>query len=340
MVKIGVDLCGEMVYNILARRKMANAVEDERRNATMYHPNCKCSMDGSKQEAVEVIQDIAVTTRTSFEGIHCWPDAPDEVWFLRYPHRHVFGVEVKLWVDHGDRDVEFIMFKRAVNRAISSNASVRNGVWDMGSLSCEQVAGKIYDALVRDQGAVVDRMRTVQITVDEDGENGATVMFCPVTHGESVGSGRGEFGDMDAYQKLAYVAVQKHESDKDAIMHWAVGLGEESGELMGVFKHRYFGGGYDVQDAVEEIGDVLWHIAAICTTMGIDMSDVAKYNLAKLRYRYPDGVFDAERSLGRKSVGKKFRATVECNAMMEKIAKKIDERHEKCGAVEGRMYDA
>ena len=36
------------------------------------------------------------------EGIHKYPDAPDEVDFLRYPHRHMFHFKVQIEVYNDD----------------------------------------------------------------------------------------------------------------------------------------------------------------------------------------------------------------------------------------------
>ena len=56
------------------------------------------------------------------EGIHKYPAAltdptlatGDEydVSFLGYPHRHIFHFKVWISVEHSDRDIEFIQFKR------------------------------------------------------------------------------------------------------------------------------------------------------------------------------------------------------------------------------------
>ena len=56
------------------------------------------------------IKYIWVTFRK--EGIHKYPDAPEGVTFLKFPHRHIFHFKVKLEVFHDDRDIEFIQFKR------------------------------------------------------------------------------------------------------------------------------------------------------------------------------------------------------------------------------------
>lgn len=110
-----------------------------------------------------------VYCRTKFEGIHCYPNAPEEVAYLRELHRHMFGVEVEMDVFDDDREIEFIMLKHSVQDAI--RILTPNG--NLGSLSCEQIAKSIICYL---RGKYCDGMnRTIIVTVDEDGENGAIV---------------------------------------------------------------------------------------------------------------------------------------------------------------------
>lgn len=129
--------------------------------------------------------------------------------------------------------------------------------------------------------------------------------------------------DFEQYQKAAYVGIQSHHgSNKEEVMHWAIGLGEEAGEVLSVIKHKYYGGQYSPEDLVAELGDVFWYIAALCTATGIDMKDVAEYNLAKLHHRYPTGVFDDERSKNRHELDVDFKASgVACE-----IRKRINEK--------------
>lgn len=103
----------------------------------------------------------SVTVTFSYEGIHAYPDAPDEVAFLRTPHRHVFHVEASLEVFHDDRDVEFILLKRELQRVVSG---------DMNNKSCEMAAREIVHYLHYKYP-----MRKCKVTVSEDKENSATV---------------------------------------------------------------------------------------------------------------------------------------------------------------------
>jgi len=121
-----------------------------------------------------------VWCKTSFIGFHCWPEAPREVLHLRSPHRHQFNVEVHVLVDHSDRAVEFQMLKSTVDHLLASNGMfvcIRNpgriaDTMTAYSYSCEMMAEELAKALAV-RGHTVHK-----VTVDEDGENGATLYFC------------------------------------------------------------------------------------------------------------------------------------------------------------------
>lgn len=118
-------------------------------------------------------RSTTVRCNVKFEGIHCFPEAPNEVSYLRNPHRHIFSVEVEMDVFHNDREVEFIMLGHKVNERISKFSCDQNNVVQLGSASCEDVATSVLDYLSN----VIPRSeeREMVVTVMEDGENGATV---------------------------------------------------------------------------------------------------------------------------------------------------------------------
>lgn len=281
----------------------------------------------------------AITIRTQFEGIHCWPEAPEEVKFLRDPHRHIFQIRANVEVDHNDRDVEFIMLKHRVDNWLKTmySQTSEGSVWQMGRMSCEQVAEEAINVIQQFVGV----HRTVTVFVSEDGENEAMVQYV-FEYGDDeddFDEDEDDFFDdeddddfvpvlvpkkshalsLEGYQRQSYVAIQEHENNKEEVMHWAIGLGEEAGEALSVIKHKYYGGKYDIEDLVNELGDTLWHIAALCTACDIRIEDVAEYNLAKLNHRYPEGSFDNERSIQRHAVHEVFRDTEARKAIMLKI---------------------
>lgn len=105
------------------------------------------------------------------EGIHLYPQAAtdpklESVSFLGYPHRHMFHFRVELEVFHNDRDVEFIMFKRELEGLYGK------GIIDLNRKSCEMICDELATY-------VIDKYpgRDLQITVSEDGENGATCRY-------------------------------------------------------------------------------------------------------------------------------------------------------------------
>jgi len=102
------------------------------------------------------------------EGIHCYPDAPAGVEFLRNPHRHMFHFRVEIEVFTDDRDIEFILFKRELEALYAST----DGTLELDNRSCEMLANDIAEYV---QDAYPGR--DLSITVSEDGENGAVCNY-------------------------------------------------------------------------------------------------------------------------------------------------------------------
>ena len=78
-----------------------------------------------------------------------------------------------------------------------------------------------------------------------------------------------------------------------AVIYTALGLTNEAGEVAGEIKKmmRDMTPLPAVRDKViKEAGDTLWYLARLCAELGIDLSDVADANLAKLSDRQDRGV--------------------------------------------------
>jgi hypothetical protein len=112
------------------------------------------------------------------EGIHKYPAAltdPNlatgdeyDVSFLGHPHRHIFHFRVWLSITHNDRDVEFIQFKRWLEKLYSSN----EGVLSLDYKSCEMMSDDLYAQI---SARYPDR--EVWIEIAEDGENGSFIKY-------------------------------------------------------------------------------------------------------------------------------------------------------------------
>ena len=88
-------------------------------------------------------------------------------------------------------------------------------------------------------------------------------------------------------------------STKNRVLNCGLGLTGEAGEVADIIKKVYFQGhALDDEKLANELGDVLWYIAILAQTMGWNLEDIAKKNIAKLSARYPQG-FDEERSRNR-----------------------------------------
>jgi NTP pyrophosphatase (non-canonical NTP hydrolase) len=105
--------------------------------------------------------------------------------------------------------------------------------------------------------------------------------------------------NFDEYQILADRTRAHDLSDREALSMTALGLSGESGECADyVKKHLYHGHPLDRDKVVKELGDVLWYVAIMAKEVGVELSEVAEKNIAKLQARYPEG-FSTERSLNR-----------------------------------------
>jgi len=112
------------------------------------------------------------------EGIHKYPAAltdpalatGDEydVSFLGHPHRHIFHFRVWISVQHNDRDIEFIQFKRWLEKLYSGNGATLK----LDYKSCEMMSDELYDTISQEYPN-----REIWIEVSEDGENGSFIKY-------------------------------------------------------------------------------------------------------------------------------------------------------------------
>lgn len=104
---------------------------------------------------------------------------------------------------------------------------------------------------------------------------------------------------LDEYQEAASRTMVWGQDSALATMVVALGLCGEAGEVAELIK-KWVGHGHPLEkDKIkEELGDVLWYLAALATHMGFSLEVVARENIDKLKARYPDG-FSEERSAQR-----------------------------------------
>jgi hypothetical protein len=119
-------------------------------------------------EGIDMTYNIKRSIWITFkkEGIHSYPEAKTNidlknVAFLQHPHRHQFGFRVEIDVDHNEREIEFILFKRWVMSLYDEELLMFN------NMSCESIGEELLNK-IRERYPT----RTIKIFIDEDGENG------------------------------------------------------------------------------------------------------------------------------------------------------------------------
>ena len=110
------------------------------------------------------------------EGLHKYPAALDDpklatgdeydVSFLGYVHRHIFHFKVGIEVFHDDRDIEFIQFKRWLEKLYTEKTLQLN------FKSCEMISDDLYAEINKKYPN-----RDIEIEVSEDGENGSYAIY-------------------------------------------------------------------------------------------------------------------------------------------------------------------
>ena len=105
----------------------------------------------------------------SIEGFHCWPAAKEvfpEVAFLADRHRHMFGFRCYAKVTHTDRDEEFILLNRKIQKALRIGFSKEStSVLEFGSMSCEMIGEWLLEEFTN----------LYKVEVWEDWENGCVI---------------------------------------------------------------------------------------------------------------------------------------------------------------------
>jgi hypothetical protein len=109
---------------------------------------------------------MEVFCRTRFVAFHQWENAPEKYAYLGYIHRHEFHVEVGVYVELSNREVEFHELRTFVDAFIHANFG------HLVTDSCETIASRIAGHL---RGVLNYRVSYVEVS--EDGECGGRVFY-------------------------------------------------------------------------------------------------------------------------------------------------------------------
>ena len=136
-------------------------------------------MNQESREVIERVKDAAkrwIWVTFTREGIHKYPEAATDpllatgdeydVSFLASPQRHIFHFKIFITVEHSNRAIEFIQFKRWLENLYKDNTL------QLDYRSCEMIAEDLYLQIANKYPS-----RDVKIEVSEDNENGAYMEF-------------------------------------------------------------------------------------------------------------------------------------------------------------------
>lgn len=105
--------------------------------------------------------------------------------------------------------------------------------------------------------------------------------------------------EINDYQKLALKTLNKNLDKKEILINSVMGLCGESGEAIDlVKKHLYQGHELNKERFAKELGDIAWYLAEAAHAIDIDLDDIFKMNIEKLKKRYPNG-FNQNNSINR-----------------------------------------
>lgn len=105
--------------------------------------------------------------------------------------------------------------------------------------------------------------------------------------------------ELNEYQKKALTTALYPEKYK--IIYAALGLGSESGEVMGKIKKWLRGDdgegamSDERREAIKgEMGDILWYLAVLAHDLDFSLEDIAKENINKLQSRKERGTLKGD----------------------------------------------
>lgn len=82
-------------------------------------------------------------------------------------------------------------------------------------------------------------------------------------------------------------------------LHMVLGMQTEAAEIADVYKKNIaYGKPLDEVNIKEELGDLMWYVANLCTLNGWDLGEILQTNIDKLEIRYPEK-FSNENALNR-----------------------------------------
>lgn len=87
--------------------------------------------------------------------------------------------------------------------------------------------------------------------------------------------------------------LQSLTAEKANLLHMAVGISGEAGELLdAIKKHVIYNKPLDTENVVEELGDIMFYMEGLMQDLSISGEECIEQNIKKLEVRYAQGYSD------------------------------------------------
>jgi len=131
-----------------------------------------------------------------------------------------------------------------------------------------------------------------------------------------------------AYQKASEATMNRDLPWKEEIANACMGLAGEVGEILEpIKKWLWHGKPLQLDETRDELGDLLFYVAWLCSALDIDMGAAASHNVEKLAQRYPEG-FQAQGAAKSENVQQELQKWPrEANEAIGKLQIKIRQLH-------------
>lgn len=96
-----------------------------------------------------------------------------------------------------------------------------------------------------------------------------------------------------SYSEFVYSRTKKLPTDTLDLVHMAMGVSGEAGELLDAIKKTFvYNKPIDTQNVFEELGDIMFYVQGMANLFGWELGEIIQHNMDKLIVRYPIGYSD------------------------------------------------
>ena len=102
------------------------------------------------------------------------------------------------------------------------------------------------------------------------------------------------------YADFVKALLKQMATKNDDLMHAAIGISGEAGELLDAVKKTWvYGKPLDLANVKEEIGDILFYVTAMLNILELNETEIIDENVRKLEARYPGLTYSNESAIAR-----------------------------------------